>query len=204
MNKPPASDDPGRTLRLLELIHQNGTLTQRELSRRMGIALGLVNLSLKRLMREELIKVSKLSPRRMVYLLTPGGMAEKGRLSTRFLSDSFSMYRSARRAFLRHFAELRDNGQRRVMLYGDGPVAEAAFLTLQELKLELVGVAGTGGPFLGRDPLDAAQAGAHRVDRVLFAGAPEALAECREWAGKATFSGDIVVDLNALLLEEPV
>ena len=76
-------------------------LTQRELARKLNIALGLVNLSLKRLMHQEMIKVKRLSARRFCYLLTPQGMSEKGRLSARYLADSFSMYRSARRACLR-------------------------------------------------------------------------------------------------------
>ena len=70
MNKPPSQDDEGRTLQLLELIHRDGMLTQRELARKLNIALGLVNLSLKRLMHRELIKVRRLSARRVCYLLT--------------------------------------------------------------------------------------------------------------------------------------
>ena len=106
MNKPPTPDEEGRTLQLLELIHRDGMLTQRELARKLNIALGLVNLSLKRLMLRELIKVRRLSARRVCYLLTPGGMSEKGRLSARYLADSFAMYRNARKAFLHRLAAL--------------------------------------------------------------------------------------------------
>ncbi|MBI5135880.1 MAG: winged helix-turn-helix transcriptional regulator [Nitrospirae bacterium] len=169
MNEPVNDQDAGRTFRLLELIHQNGMLTQRELSRRLDIALGLVNLSLKRLMRQELVKVRRLSARRVVYLLTPVGMAEKGRLSARYLTDSFAMYRNARGVFLHHLAALRGQGVKRVLLVGEGPLAEAAFLTLHELGLQLVAVVGDGQLFLGHPvrPLDEIDPAA--VDRVLFA-----------------------------------
>jgi len=201
VNNRAESEDTSRTLRLLELIHQDGGLTQRELSRRMGIALGLVNLSLKRLMRLELVKVQHLSARRVMYLLTPRGMTEKGRLSTRYLTDSFSMYRAARRAFLRCFAALRDGGERRVVLYGDGPLAEAAYLTLQELKLELCGVAGVGVAFLGHAPISLAEVAQGTVDRVLFAGSTGEEARCREEMTRAGLPPEALVDLSALLSE---
>lgn len=169
MNKP-ANDDSNRTLRLLELIHQNGMLTQRELSRRMDIALGLVNLSLKRLIREELIKVKRLSARRVRYLLTPQGMSTKGKLSARYLTDSFAMYRNTRKAFLAFLSGLREQGLKRVVLVGTGPIAEAAFLTLQELKLKLVAVVGEGDEFLGHPVVALGDLDPGTVDRILYAG----------------------------------
>lgn len=205
MNKPPAQDDDGRTLQLLELIHRDGMLTQRELARKLNIALGLVNLSLKRLMHQELIKVKRLSARRFCYLLTPGGMAEKGRLSTRYLTDSFAMYRNARRAFLHRLAELRDAGRGRVVLYGTTEIAEAAFITLQELGLTLVAVAGGDGAgdgtFLGRRVAKLSELDPATVDRVLFVGVGEAREACRQEMEAAGFAPEAFEDLSVLLLE---
>jgi DNA-binding MarR family transcriptional regulator len=201
VNKTPPDDD--RTLHLLELIHRDGMLTQRELARKLNIALGLVNLSLKRLMHQELIKVKRLSARRFSYLLTPHGMAEKGRLSARYLADSFAMYRSARRACLRTLVPLRDRGLGRMVLYGTGELAEAAFITVQELGLTVVAVAdGAGaGSFLGREVVPLKAVDARGVDRVLFA-APEAeRAAFAEAAAAAGFAPEAVEDLAAALLE---
>jgi hypothetical protein len=202
VNKPP-SDDDGRTLHLLELIHRDGMLTQRELARKLNIALGLVNLSLKRLMHQEMIKVKRLSARRFCYLLTPHGMSEKGRLSARYLADSFSMYRSARRACLRTLVALRDRGLKRVVLYGAGELAEAAFITIQELGLTLVAVADGAGAdrFLGHEvvPLKALDPG--DVDRVLFAGTEADWAAFSEAAAAAGFAPEALEDLAAALLE---
>jgi DNA-binding MarR family transcriptional regulator len=213
VNKPPSQDEEGRTLQLLELIHRDGMLTQRELARKLNIALGLVNLSLKRLMHQELIKVRRLSARRFCYLLTPGGMHEKARLSARYLTDSFAMYRSARRAFLNRLAALRDAGRKRVVLYGTTEIAEAAFITLEELGFELVAVAGGGGPdaatvtatdsatFLGRRVAPLAEVDPRRVDAVLFAGPEEVRGRCREEAAAAGFDPGAFEDLTVLLLE---
>lgn len=203
MNEGAEKEDLNRTLRLLELIHDNGMLTQRELSRKLGIALGLVNLSLKRLVHRELIKAKRLSARRVCYLLTPRGMSEKGRLSARFLADSFSIYRNARKAFLHHLIELRRQGQSRVALYGNGPLAEAAFVTVQEVGLQLVAVVGEGEPFLGRKTIPLSVLVPGTVDRVLFVGGREELDRCRLDIGRNGFREEVLDDLSGLLLEGP-
>jgi hypothetical protein len=205
VNKPPPPHDDDRTLQLLELIHRDGMLTQRELARKLNIALGLVNLSLKRLMHEELIKVRRLSARRFCYLLTPGGMAEKGRLSARYLTDSFAMYRNARRVFLDRLRALRDAGRKRVVLYGTTEIAEAAFITLQELGLTLVAVAGgegdSAGEFLGRRVVKLSELDPQAVDAVLFVGLGEARERCRREMAQAGLPDGAFADLSVLLLE---
>ena len=45
-----------RDLKLLEAVQQNSHVTQRSLANKLGIALGLANIYLKRLMRKGFIK----------------------------------------------------------------------------------------------------------------------------------------------------
>ena len=201
-NQNSSGQEAGRNFRLLELIHENGTLTQRELSRRMNIALGLVNLSLKRLMRQELVKVRKLSARRVCYLLTPTGMVEKGRLSARYLSDSFATYRNARKALLNRLKQLRAAGVSRVVLYGDGPVAEAAFLTITELGMTLVAVSGASKTFLGQPPTVLADLSPEGVDKVLFAGQTAQTTDCLTEMKTAGMDSAMLEDLTQTLLKE--
>ena len=68
-----------RDLRILTEISEDQSVTQRGLSETLGIALGLTNLYLKRLVRKGYIKVTTIPSRRMKYLLTPRGIAESGR-----------------------------------------------------------------------------------------------------------------------------
>ncbi|MFQ5508225.1 MAG: winged helix-turn-helix transcriptional regulator [Leptospirillia bacterium] len=201
MNKAAQSEESGRTLRLLELVHQNGMLTQRELSRKLGIALGLVNISLKRLIQQEQIKVRRLSARRVCYLLTPFGMAEKGRLSAHFLTDSFSMYRNARKVFLGRMRELSESGAKRVVLYGSGPIAEVAFITLQELGLSLVAVVADGESFLGRQTVSVGDIAPSQVDRVLYVGDDVGFEACRKKLLGAGFVDEAVENIGSLLLD---
>ena len=66
---------------MLEAVAGNERITQRTLARRLGIAVGLTNLYLKRLARKGFIKFVNVRPNRIVYLVTPKGIAEKTRLT---------------------------------------------------------------------------------------------------------------------------
>ena len=70
-----------RELHLLEALHGDQRITQRRLSTKLGIALGLTNLYLKRLVRKGYVKCVTVPHNRMRYLVTPRGIAEKTRLT---------------------------------------------------------------------------------------------------------------------------
>ncbi len=129
-----------RALQILDELSDNDSLTQRELSKRLGIALGLVNSYIKNLVRKGYITVKAIPPRRYVYYLTPKGFAEKTRLAYILLQDYTRIYREAKRNFRRLFQEIQGKGVRKVVFVGADEVAEIAYITLQETDLELVGV----------------------------------------------------------------
>src|SRR5262245_61842810 len=87
-----------RDLQLLEALeNQSSSLTQRTLAARLGMALGLTNLYLKRLIRKGYVKCSTVAPNRLVYSLTPRGVAKKARLTYEFMKYSLDFYKDARR-----------------------------------------------------------------------------------------------------------
>jgi DNA-binding MarR family transcriptional regulator len=137
-------------LQLLEALEQEATITQRSLATRLGIALGLTNLYLKRLIRKGYVKCITVSPNRLVYSLTPRGVSRKARLTFEFMKYSLDFYRDARQLLRRSLA-VAVAEQQRVAIYGTGDAAELVFLLLRDLGLDLVGVFGPegGGRFLG-------------------------------------------------------
>jgi DNA-binding MarR family transcriptional regulator len=139
-----------RDLRLLEAVHQDSRVTQRGLATQLGMALGLANIYLKRMIRKGFIKVVNVQPNRITYLITPRGIAEKARLTYEFMDYSLHLYGEVRqhlRTALQHCAEV---GQR-VAICGRGEAAELAYLSLKESGLEPVAVFDSegGGEFLG-------------------------------------------------------
>lgn len=141
-----------RSLQILDELSNNDAMTQRDLSQKLGIALGLVNSYIKNLVAKGYITVKNIPSRRYAYYLTPKGFAEKSRLAFDLLHDYTRIYREARNNYRKLFSELEHAGVQRVLFAGADEVAEFAYITLQETKLELVAVMdteGTGGKFFG-------------------------------------------------------
>jgi DNA-binding Lrp family transcriptional regulator len=139
-----------RDLQLLEAVEQDARVTQRTLSTKLGIALGLTNIYLKRLVRKGYIKCVNVQSNRISYLITPRGIVEKARLTYEFMDYSLHLYAGVRRRLRTVFQECAAGG-RRVAIFGRGEAAELAYLSLKEAGLEPVAIFdGEGGPeFLG-------------------------------------------------------
>src|SRR5690554_4855726 len=74
---------------VLTHLQNHELTTQRKIATRTGLSLGAVNLLLKRMVRKGLIKVEKLTPRTVRYILTPQGMKEKTRLTYQYVRRSY-------------------------------------------------------------------------------------------------------------------
>jgi EPS-associated MarR family transcriptional regulator len=83
-------------LQLLQLLAENPHMSQRDLSRKMGVALGRVNYCLSGLKEKGFIKLENFkgakSRLRYAYILTPSGFEEKLRLTVRFLKRRLKEY----------------------------------------------------------------------------------------------------------------
>ena len=131
-----------RDMHLLDEVTRAPDLTQRELSKRIGTALGLTNLMLRRLVKKGYIKISGTKRSRIRYLITPQGILEKSRLTYEFVQYSLELYGRIRQSLRKQLEILVQEGNRRILLYGTGELAEIAFLTIREMGLEVVGVVG--------------------------------------------------------------
>ena len=64
-------------LKLMSEISENENITQRELSKKLNLSLGSVNILIKKMIKEGLIKMNQVSTRQVFYMLTPAGIMEK-------------------------------------------------------------------------------------------------------------------------------
>ncbi|WP_129124544.1 winged helix-turn-helix transcriptional regulator [Geomonas oryzae] len=129
--------DTYRSFLLLSEISGDQQLSQRELAKRLGIALGLVNSYLKNLVAKGFVRVANFPRNRYAYLLTPKGFAEKSRLAYQHLSYFSGLYTVARQDYLKLFKSLSAHGVTKVAFCGIDEVAEIAYLSLKEAGLEL-------------------------------------------------------------------
>jgi DNA-binding Lrp family transcriptional regulator len=139
-----------RDLKLLEAVEQDSRVTQRSLATKLGIALGLTNIYLKRLVRKGYIKCVNVQSNRISYLITPRGIAEKARLTYEFIDYSLHLYGEVRQ-HLRQALQECAAADRRVAIFGRGEAAELAYLSLKECGLEPVAIFDVDGghEFLG-------------------------------------------------------
>jgi len=132
------------TLHILREIHTGQALTQRSLSQSLGIALGLTNSLVRRLVRKGYVRVTGVPPTRIKYFLTPRGMAELTRRAADSMDNTLHLYTATRDRIREQLTVLESlavgDAPVRVIFYGAGEVAEIAYITLAGSRLKLVGV----------------------------------------------------------------
>ena len=132
------SKDSGvRELEILEKIENDGHLTQRDLSREVGIALGLVNHLLKKMVKKGWIKIKNIDAKRIRYLVTPEGAREKTSLLYKRVESTIHFYLEAKKVIKEKVDQLKNDGVKSVSIYGINHIAEVLFIVLKELGLRL-------------------------------------------------------------------
>ena len=159
-----------RDLRLLEAVHEDSRVTQRGMAKKLGIALGLANIYLKRMIHKGYIKVVNVQPNRISYLITPRGIAEKARLTYEFMDYSLHLYGEVRQHLREAMQDCAAAGKR-VAIYGSGEAAELAYLSLKESGLEPVAIFDQDGgrEFLGMPVLPIAGHASVEYDLMIVA-----------------------------------
>lgn len=149
VHRPVSANHERHERQILDLIEDVRPVTQRKLASNLGIALGLTNLLLRRLVKKGWLRARRVSPRRIRYFITPEGALAKARLTRAYFLESLKFYRESRDRMRERLAVasgeiVAANGHgaatRGVVFYGFGPDAEVAYVCLQETPLELLGV----------------------------------------------------------------
>src|SRR3990170_158275 len=152
--------DSIRTLQIMDEIAKGKSVTQRSLSKKLGIGLGMVNSYLNRLAQQGYIHIIQAERKRLHYLLTPSGIAEKSVLAYRYIERSYQTFAEARARIGDFLNNLEKDGVESVVLYRATVVAEIALMSLQDSRLDLVAIVDDNGAskrFLGYrvQPVDA-------------------------------------------------
>ncbi len=167
----PKGQDSFKALQLLDEISKGEPLSQRDLSKKLNVALGLVNSYLKNLVSKGYITIKEIPAKRYTYYLTPKGFTEKTRLTYHHLQNYTAIYKEARRDFRRLFSALEEKGIKRIVFAGVDEVAEIAYLSLQEIDVELAGVfddAKKGSTFFRKDVMPFHEIHNFDFDRVVL------------------------------------
>ena len=101
MNTKSKTQHPDTHYRVMDLIHKQPDISQRELAKQAGISLGSMHYCLKALAQKGWVKVGnfKNNPDKSVYLylLTPEGITQKSKLAIDFLRRKKQEYNELKR-----------------------------------------------------------------------------------------------------------
>ena len=121
---------------LLEL-KQNPSVSQRSLSRKLNISLGLTNAIIKNLIYRGWIKAKKDTGRKLLYLITPQGMANVSRLMYTRFQETLHYYHYTKDLLTAYLMKLYQQGEKTVNIYGTGQLAEITYYAGVSTPLKL-------------------------------------------------------------------
>ena len=118
---------PKSELNTLLEIKKNPSITQRLLSRNLNISLGLTNAIIKNLIHRGLIKAKKDTGRKLLYIITPKGMANVSRLMYSRFQETLHYYHYTKDLLTAYLMKLYQQGEKTINIYGTGQLAEITY-----------------------------------------------------------------------------
>ena len=108
-----------KELEVLQQIQENEYITQRDLAQNTGLSLGAVNLLIKKMINTGLIKIEKLNPQKIRYILTPEGMAEKAAKTYNYIVKNYNNMLHMQNVVKAIVDKQYEQGIRYIYLYGE-------------------------------------------------------------------------------------
>ena len=162
-----------RELMVLSEVEGYPDITQRELSSRIGMALGLTNLLLRQLTQKGYVRVSQASWKKRIYTLTPSGISRKIRLTLNYVGNVLDDFREVRLTLNKQLEPLGLNKESRIAIFGVGQFAELVYLALREHGIEEIEILSlgphSGDKFLGLSVRDASDLKSDEFDKIIIA-----------------------------------
>ena len=121
---------------LLE-IKDNPSLSQRFLAHRLNISLGLTNAILQNLIHRGWVKAQKMTGRKILYLITPQGIARIASLVYARFRETQNYYQYTKEMLTSYLTNLYTKGKRKAAIYGTNQLAEIVYLSLLDSPLRL-------------------------------------------------------------------
>lgn len=128
---------------LLDHVSKKSSLSQRELAKKTGISLGLINVILKKLIRTGHIKVSHLNKRKLEYLLTPQGFLEAAKKTCEYTISIIRNYKTIETNLSNLLRELHKSGYDYFSIQGDGELKDLLESTFHKCLEEVPATLGS-------------------------------------------------------------
>ncbi len=124
-----------REFELINIIRDRIHCNQRKISQHLDLSLGMTNMLIRRLVSKGYIRIRQLNKKKVEYLLTPKGFAEKMRKSLKYTLktiDSISLIKSKIKILI---SQLYEEGERAFYLVGKSDLVALVEAVIQEQNL---------------------------------------------------------------------
>ena len=128
---------------ILDMIEKNTNITQREMSKTIGIAVSMVNDYLDEYEKKGFIKRKYLSTKNVEYIITKKGIERRKVLNIWYLKSTHFVYQSAKDDIFNFLNQIIRRGFKKLLLYGAGEVAEIILQVMNDdnsIPLDIVAV----------------------------------------------------------------
>ncbi|MCK5579922.1 MAG: winged helix-turn-helix transcriptional regulator [Candidatus Omnitrophica bacterium] len=132
MTKQPLDE---REFELINIVGAQLGTNQRDLSRQMDIALGTINMLLRRLITKGFIRTKQLNSRKVHYILTPKGIAEKARKSVKYTIKTLQSISLIKEQIKKIILRFYEKGERVFYVLGESDLALLIEMVFREIKL---------------------------------------------------------------------
>ena len=122
---------------ILQNINIGKVTTQRDIAKSTGMSLGNVNILIKRLISKGLLKIEKISPKMIKYILTPEGIKEKAQLTYNYIIYSYKYINELNQKMDMLFKELETKTNTKLALIGkNDEICEMLINRLKDKNIE--------------------------------------------------------------------
>ena len=121
-----------REFELINIIGGDLGSNQRDLSRQMNLSLGMTNMLIRRLITKGYIRIKQLNKKKVEYLLTPKGFAEKMQKSVRYTMKTIGSIGLIKKCLTAVLTEVYNSGFRKFYIVGESDLAGLIEIVLKE------------------------------------------------------------------------
>lgn len=109
---------------LFQISSPHDFLSQRELAKRTGVSIGLINAVLRKLILSGFVRVKALNKKKLSYLLTPKGTIHMAQRSYQAVLNTIRNYQELETKIGILISQHIDNDHKNFFLYGDGELTD--------------------------------------------------------------------------------
>ncbi|ABR46431.1 regulatory protein, MarR [Alkaliphilus metalliredigens QYMF] len=128
---------------VLEEIKENQHISQRQLAHSTGLSLGSVNILLKKMVKEGLIKVESIPANRVAYMVTPKGIVEKANKTYNYIRQHYKVIEETKKKVKELLLQLMEECKTVYIQLQEDEISQLVRVAVEELgvseKVLLVG-----------------------------------------------------------------